>query len=62
MQRRTGRIYKKSGNYIENIIIDGLIVTENENDPTGTDYITIYDKVENLVLKNVYVLKKQNPN
>lgn len=47
---------------IETLIIDGLTIIEREGEPEGTDYITIYDEVENLVLKNVYVLKKQKPN
>lgn len=47
---------------IETIIIDGLTVTERDGEPEDTDYIRIYDNIENFVLKNVYILKKQKEN
>ena len=48
--------------HMENIIIDGLTITERESDPRDTRYIRVYQKVENLFLKNVIVSKKQEPN
>lgn len=48
--------------HLETIIIDGLTITEKDGEPEDTDYITVFDEVENLILKNVYVLKKQNKN
>lgn len=47
---------------IDTIIIDGLTVTEKEGEPEDTNYITIYDEVENFILRNVFVVKKQNSN
>ena len=43
-------------------MIDGLTVTEGENDPLDTNYIAIYDEIENMILKNIFVLKNQQPN
>ena len=48
--------------HMENIIIDGLYITEQKNDPADTKYIRVFDKVENLLLKNIYVMKKQENN
>lgn len=47
---------------IETIIIDGLTITEKDGEPEGKDYIRVYDEVENMILKNVYVMKNQRPN
>ena len=47
---------------LQNIIIDGLTITENEGEPEDTNYISIYDKVESLILKNVIVIKNQKEN
>lgn len=44
---------------MQKIIIDGLTVTENENDPMGRTYIKIHENIETLVLKNILVLKNQ---
>lgn len=44
---------------MQTIIIDGLTVTENENDPMGKTYIKVHENIENLVLKNILVLKNQ---
>jgi len=48
--------------HMENIIIDGLTITESTDDPVDTEYIKVFDKVENLVLKNVIAVKKQEDN
>jgi len=47
---------------IQNIIIDGLTVTEQPGEPENTDYIVVHDKIETMVLKNVLVLKNQEEN
>lgn len=47
---------------IQTIIIDGLTITEQAGEPEGTEYIGIYDKVDNLILKNVIVIKDQEEN
>ena len=47
---------------METVIIDGLIITENEGEPEDTVYIAVYDEIENMVLKSVYVMKKQKEN
>ena len=44
---------------MKTVIIDGLTVTENEKDPMGKTYLRLYDNVENLILKNILVLKDQ---
>ncbi|MBE6590180.1 MAG: hypothetical protein E7643_08375 [Ruminococcaceae bacterium] len=45
---------------MQTIIIDGLTITENEKDPIGKTYIKIHENIENLILKNVFVLKNQD--
>lgn len=47
---------------LQNVVIDGLMITEKEGEPEDTDYITIYDKVDNLILKNVIMIKEQKEN
>lgn len=47
---------------IQNIIIDGLTITEQDGEPEDTNYIKVYDKIENLILKNVIVIKNQKEN
>lgn len=47
------------GQRVQTIEIDGLTVTESENDPAGRDYIVINDRIENFILKNVFVNKTQ---
>jgi ribosomal protein L24 len=47
---------------IQTIIIDGLTVVEQEGEPEGTNYISIYDKIETLILKNVVIIKNQKEN
>ncbi len=47
---------------MENIIIDGLTIIEKDGEPEDTDYICIYDKIENMILKNFYILKDQKEN
>ena len=44
---------------MQTIIIDGLTITENENDPMGKTYIKIHENIENFVLKNILVIKNQ---
>jgi len=44
---------------LRNVIIDGLTITEKADDPKDTKYIRIYDKVENLIMRNVVVIKDQ---
>lgn len=44
------------------IIIDGLDIIEQEGEPEGKNYIRVYDKIDNMILKNVYVMKDQKPN
>jgi len=44
---------------IQTIIIDGLTVTESEEDACDRDYMMIYDRIDTLVLKNILVLKNQ---
>ncbi len=48
------------GQRVQTIEIDGLTITENENDPVGRDYIEIHDRIENFILKNVFVSKNQS--
>lgn len=57
-------IYNKCrhGQKIQTIIVDGLTITETEDEPKETNYINIYDKVENLIVKNVTVIKNQEEN
>ena len=45
---------------IKNIIIDGLTILQNEKDKDVKEYIQIYDRVENLFLKNVIIPKEDN--
>ena len=45
--------------HIGTVVIQDLLVTADENDPQGADYITVYEKVDNLILSNVKILKKQ---
>ena len=59
-QETYGKYTLPEEQHMENIIIDGLTITEKQGEPEDTKYIKVYDKVENLVLKNVYVVKKQN--
>lgn len=47
---------------LQNIIIDDLTITEQEGEPEDTNYITVYDNVENMILKNVIVIKNQKEN
>ena len=47
---------------IGTVIIDGLTVLENESDPLDTDYITVYKPIDTMILKNIFVCKKQAPN
>lgn len=47
---------------LQTIIIDGLTITEEAGEPEDTNYISVYDKVENLILKNVVVIKNQTEN
>lgn len=47
---------------IQNIIIDGLDIIETEGEPEGKDYIRIYDKIDNMILRNIYVSKDQPAN
>lgn len=48
--------------HMQTIIIDGLTVTENPTDPMGKTYIKVHENIENLVLKNILVLKEQPKN
>jgi hypothetical protein len=41
--------------YIKNVIIDGLSIIQSKDDPLVDEYIQVYDRVENLFLKNVIV-------
>ena len=41
--------------YIKNAVIDGLTIVQSEDDPEVKEYIQVYDRVENLFLKNVIV-------
>ena len=47
---------------LQNIIIDGLEITEQDGEPEDTNYITVHDKIDNMVLKNVIVIKNQKEN
>lgn len=47
---------------MQNIIIEDLTITEQERDPENTDYIAIYDRITNLILKNVTIIKNQEEN
>lgn len=47
---------------MENIIIEDLLVTEKEVDPKDTEYITVHEKVKNLVVRNAKVFKDQDEN
>ena len=47
---------------MQNIIIDGLQIIEGNDEPRGRDYIAVYDKIDNMVLKDVYVMKAGEPN
>jgi hypothetical protein len=44
---------------IKNVIIDGLSILENKNTPKGTEYMQIYDRVENVFLKNVIISSEE---
>jgi hypothetical protein len=44
------------------IVIEDLFVTAGEKDPLETSYITAYENIDHLILKNVKILKKQQPN
>ncbi len=48
--------------HLGTVIIEDLLVTANEDDPTGTSYITVCENIDRLLLKNVKILKKQQPN
>ena len=45
---------------IKNAVIDGLTVIQSEKDSKVEEYIQIYDRVENLFLKNVIVSSDDN--
>ncbi len=47
---------------LQTIIIDGLTINEEEGEPEDTNYISIYDTIETLILKNVVVVKNQKEN
>ena len=48
---------------MKTVIIDGLTVTEDSNDPKDRTYIRLYDNIENMILKNIVVLKDhEEPN
>ena len=47
---------------IGTVIIDGLTVLENESDPLDTDYITVYKPIDTMILKNIFICKKQASN
>ncbi len=44
---------------MENIIIDGLSIIEKEGDPEDKQYIRVYEKIDRMVLKDVFVVKTQ---
>ena len=48
--------------HIGTVVIEDLLITADENDPRGTDYITVHEKIDNMILHNVKILKKQEPN
>lgn len=47
------------GQKLQTIEIDGFTVTEDTSAPEGREYIQLFDRVENFILKNVFVLKEQ---
>lgn len=47
---------------METVIIEGLTITENEDEPHDTNYICVYDMIDNFILKNVTVIKNQKEN
>lgn len=47
---------------LENIIIEDITIIEQEDEPKDTKYISIYDKIDNLFLKNIFVVKNQEEN
>ena len=44
---------------IPHIAIEDLTIIEQENDPDDTEYIGVYAEIDNLVLRNITVLKNQ---
>ena len=44
------------------IVIEDLFVTANADEPQDTHYITVCEKVDRLMLKNVKIFKEQEPN
>lgn len=62
-EKETEDIKKLSNSQrMQTIIIDGLTITEKSDEPLDTSYINVYDKVENLVVKNVIAVKEQPEN
>ncbi|MCR5264501.1 MAG: hypothetical protein K6D94_11535 [Clostridiales bacterium] len=45
---------------IKTVILDGLTVTEDDGDPKDRTYVRLYDNIENMIIKNVAVLKDQS--
>ena len=43
---------------IQTVIIDGLTVTETADDPAGKEYISVFDRIDTLLLRNIAVIKK----
>lgn len=44
---------------IQYVAIEDLTIIEQENDPKDTSYIGVYSEIDNLVLRNITVLKSQ---
>ena len=47
---------------IRHISIEDVTITETDEDPRDTEYIGVYEKIDNLVLRNIKVFKDQEPN
>lgn len=44
---------------METIIIDGLTIIENDEASACADYIQLYDHVDNIIMRNITVIKKR---
>lgn len=55
------RLYAE-GQKLGTFVVQDMLVTETADDPVDTSYITVHEKVENLILKNITVLKDQSDN
>jgi len=47
---------------IKGLTLSNVTITEDENAPKDTEYITCYTKTDSLILKDITILKDQKPN